>query len=126
MNNLSKSQSAIAQPLGDSQGVQKNLPLESPSKNQSELAFLYDNFPIVFIKKDVVPILSFEVLCNLLKKSNISFSSYFTTAKKFHCINYINSINERNKYLINDINNINNKIELIDNWSGVAWRERNC
>jgi len=82
------------------------------------LTLLYNDFSFVFIEKDMIPISGIKEICSIFDKSHITFSSYFTTTKKFHDINTFNDNNEINKYLVNDVNIINFNIDSIESWNG--------
>jgi len=122
--------SFIQSPRGqtDRQGVQEEFVVSIPHHltRGDRLALFNDNFSVILVKHNMIPVLSIELVCDVFNKSNIAFSSNLTTAKKFHNINCINDINESIKYIINYFNYINNCIDFIDNWSGMVWKEKNC
>ena len=112
---LSKLQSDASQRgKKGSKGVLSFLSLSHPLKNHSELAFLYDNFPIVFIKKDVVPNFNIENISRSFDNLNTSSTCNFSTSEKFRKIHHINGIMEILKYLINDIHYIDDLMEFIN------------
>jgi len=119
LNNLSKLQSPC---MGTDRQGKQVVSIPHHLKNHSELAFLYDNFPIVFVKKNMIPYFYIENFRCSFDDLNTSSTCDFCTTKKFHKTHHINESLEILKYLINDVHYIDELMEII-NFNG-GYKER--
>jgi len=81
-------------------------------------SFFDNNFVTVFIKNNMISIMSIKNICNIFDQSDITFSCDLTATQEFHNINEINYINETYKYTINNFNYINYLIDTQEHGSG--------
>ena len=112
---------AIAQ--WDKKGSEKSfLFLSNPLKNQS-LAFLDNNFSIIFVKKDVIPNICIKHICNVLDEPYASPSCDFTTSKELHNPHQIHEIIENIKYFVDYLDYVHDIHYIMNINSGCKERD---